>query len=186
MRLFVAVELGAPVERVVAAAIERGRPSAPDAKWVRSDASHLTLAFLGHRPDEDVARIASALEPAAEKHRELALGAQGVGTFGASHHPRVLWLGVSGDVERLRSLHREVEAALTPCGYVPEDRDFSPHLTLARARSPKGDAGLAEAAERLGAIACPPSPVREIILFKSELSPKGARYTALHRLALGG
>jgi 2'-5' RNA ligase len=184
MRLFAAIDLGPAVEEAVAAAIEQVRATAPDAKWVRPEASHLTLAFIGHRPAEDVARISDALEGASAKHPALQLGLQGAGVFGGSRHPRVLWLRVSGDVEPLASLHTDVEAALTPLGYVLENRAFSPHLTLARSKSPRGDDGLARALERLGDVACAPAAVREVILFKSDLSPKGARYTALHRLAL--
>jgi len=186
MRLFVAVDPPAQVRAAIAEAIDRCRALAPDAKWQRPDALHLTLAFLGHLPDERVPAVGAALAAVAPRHRPLALAAAAAGSFGPRTHPRVLFLEVGGDVEGLARLQAEVEASLRPLGHEPEARPFHPHLTLARARAPGGDRALAAAREALAGAAPMPFVVGELVLYRSDLSPHGARYTPLATVPFGG
>ncbi len=186
IRLFIAVELGEAVNARVACEIARVRRRAPEAKWVRPEAVHITLAFLGWVPDERVGQYRQALERVASKHAPLTLYVRGGGTFGSSKRPRVLWLGIEGDVERLAEVQADLTKELLPLGYEPENRPFKPHLTLARARDKAGDKGLAACAEMLANVDLGESHVGELVLFQSQLSPKGAVYTPLFRPALSG
>jgi 2'-5' RNA ligase len=184
--VFVAVSLGEPAERAVESAQQAARSLAPKAKWTSPEACHVTLAFLGYQVREKIPAFVEALRAVAARHGPLALCIEKAGAFGASKHPRVLWLGLAGDVEALAALQADVSAALTPLGYEPEQRPFAPHLTLARARDPKGDAGLARAAQRLQELPNVPAQVDALTLFKSDLSPKGARYTVVEQACLNG
>ena len=184
MRLFVAVDPPEPVRSALARLIERGKGLAPDARWVRAEAMHLTLAFLGNMPDEIVPRIEAALGQVTPRHAALDLAAGPVGSFGTKARPRVLWAGLVGALEELAALQLDVEAALEPLGYQPEERPFRPHLTLARAREMRGDAALAAARDSLVPQA-PAFSVGELILYRSEPSAHGSTYTALARLPLG-
>lgn len=186
LRLFVAARLGAAVSSGVARTIDRARGAAPHAKWVAPDAAHLTLAFLGGVPAAQVPAITAALARAAEGHRPLSLDVGAAGTFGRASSPRVLWLGIGGDVDALAALQRDVAAVLAPLGVPPEDRAFHPHLTLARARDPRGDRSLARAAERLGGLVVGTARVTHVVVMESHLGPGGARYDALAELPLCG
>lgn len=186
MRLFVAVDPGEAIARELAKALERVRPLAPDAKWVAAQAAHVTLAFLGWVPDERASEIAEALEAAVERHGPLALRFGGAGTFGAKRRPRVLWIGISGALAELGALRLDVETALVSFGYEPERRPFSPHLTLARARDPRGDAALAASAAALATEEIGKARIEHVVLYRSDLSRAGATYTALHRAPLCG
>ena len=175
-RLFIAVDLGAAVLNRVARAIGTARLAAPRARWVSPEGVHLTLVFLGTVAADRVPAIAAAIGRVAVRHRAIELTVRGAGTFGRSSSPRVLWLGVDGEVRALTSLQRDVAGELEAIGFPREERAFAPHLTLARAREERGDASLATAAERLGAFDAGSALVSTVHLVQSHLGPGGARY----------
>ncbi|HEY0840129.1 MAG TPA: RNA 2',3'-cyclic phosphodiesterase [Vulgatibacter sp.] len=185
MRLFVAVDPDAGVRAALDEALGRLRPLAPDARWSKAEGMHLTLAFLGEVHEADAPAMGKAVEDAAAAAKPLRLHATGGGTFGSPAHPRVLWVGLHGDVAELASLKDSLEAALQPFGYAPDLRAFSPHLTLARARHPRGDRNLVACAADLERADLGWFTSDELILYRSHLSPQGARYEALVRARLG-
>lgn len=184
MRLFVAIDPGEAVVASVAAAAARARAAAPRAKWAARERLHVTLAFLGEVDDALVPAIEAALRAVGEASAPLALRFDGAGTFGSPAHPRILWVGVGGDLEALGALEARVAAALAPHGYVREDRAFAPHLTLARARAPRGDAALADAARAIEHDEHGDARCDALALYRSDPGPGGARYTVIARAPL--
>ncbi len=189
LRLFVALEPPGLVRRRLAtiqSELKRaaGRYAA-EVKWVDPENIHLTLQFLGAVPEERTGDVKRALDEAAAAASPLALEVKGAGGFPNARRPRVLWAGIAGDLAPLAALAAGLGGRLAPLGFPPEDRPFSAHLTLGRARDPHGVPGLAPALG--GASNGPGAPWRahEVILFQSHLSPKGPRYEALARAALG-
>jgi 2'-5' RNA ligase len=188
-RLFVALEPPDAVRRRLAAiAVELRRASgraADEIRWVPPENVHLTLQFLGAVPEERLADVEKAVRGAAGAARPLSLEVKGAGGFPNSRRPRVVWLGLSGEVDALAALAAELGKRLAPLGFPPESRPFAAHLTLGRARDGRGAPGLggalAAAAEGEG-IAWRAS---ELTLFESHLSPKGPRYGPVRRDALG-
>jgi len=189
-RLFVALEPpDAVLRRLAAAATELRRAagrSADDLRWVPAENLHLTLQFLGAVPEERVADVSAALSAAAAAARPLTLEVKGAGGFPNARRPRVVWLGLEGDVDVLAALVADLGKRLTPLGFPPEARPFSPHLTLGRSRDPRGAPGLG------GALAAAAQGdgfawrATEVVLVESHLSPKGPRYEAIARAPLGG
>jgi RNA 2',3'-cyclic 3'-phosphodiesterase len=188
MRLFVAVDPGPSVAAELDRASTDLRAHSPNSKWVAAENCHITLVFLGQIDDEKLPDVARAVEEATRGHAPLTLRFKGGGGFGGSRKPRVLWVGVEGDVDALAAIQKDVEAALVlaPLGVKPEDRAFKPHITLARARNQGGDAGLLASAEAIRERDFGEARIQEIIVYKSDLSPKGPRYTAMARAPLGG
>ncbi|MRG92073.1 RNA 2',3'-cyclic phosphodiesterase [Polyangium spumosum] len=184
-RLFLAVDPSETCQAKIAEAVSRARTSAPRAKWVRTEGIHVTLVFLGAVAEELVPAVVANAEAVAARHAPLTLRFEGAGCFGG-RKPRVLWAGVEGDVPALGLVQKELSEALVEVGYVPEERVFSPHLTLARASGFGGDTGLVLAARSLAGESFGEVDVREIVLYESVLSPAGARYEAVTRLPLGG
>jgi 2'-5' RNA ligase len=182
LRTFVAIELPAEVRRLLAEAQGSLRLGARAVRWVDPDSAHLTLKFLGATPEDAVEPIGAALRAAAERHGRLHLRTGHPGAFPNPQQPRVLWLGLDGDLARLGELQQKVEAAIAPLGYPTENRPFSPHLTLGRLRPDASRADRAAAGAALAA-AAPPRPVAfeatGVSLMLSELSPRGARYSRL-------
>lgn len=99
-------------------------------KWSHPRDYHITLQFLGDTPAAKHEALQAVLQEAKAKPFSLALN--GAGTFGPPSAPRVLWAAVSGDLEALTALHREVIKATRSIGFEPEERPYSPHITLAR------------------------------------------------------
>ena len=186
LRLFWAVEVSQEVRDSLGQLIQEFKPTGADVRWVRPASIHLTIKFLGQSPAEAVDQIAAALAPAAAACPSLNLKPAGVGVFPSHARPRVIWAGLSGDVEELIGLAGRVDEALVPLGFAPEKRPFNPHLTLGRVKSIRGRSRLAEALARLGGWEGPELRAGELILFRSQLNPTGAVYTPLVRLVLGG
>jgi 2'-5' RNA ligase len=183
-RLFVAVDPAPAVRDRLADAIARVRPLAPRARWVDAAALHVTLAFLGDTPEDQVAALSAAIGAAARQHAPMDVRFAAAGTFGGKR-PRILWVGVAGEVDALVAAGRDLGVALGPWGYVPE-RDLTPHLTLARAGDRSGDPALHAAAAALAGDDFGATRLEAMVLYRSELSPKGARYTAVATLPFGG
>ncbi|WP_242347079.1 RNA 2',3'-cyclic phosphodiesterase [Anaeromyxobacter terrae] len=188
-RLFVALEPTDLVRRRIAATAAHLRRSAgrasDDVRWVVPENVHLTLQFLGAVPEPRVEAVSDAVRAAAAASRPLALEVQGAGGFPNARRPRVVWVGIQGDVATLGALVQDLGRRLAPLGFAPEARPFSPHLTLGRARDARGAPGLggalAEAAQGDGVA----WRAGELVLFESHLSPKGPRYEAIVRAPLG-
>jgi 2'-5' RNA ligase len=155
-------------------------------KWVPAENLHLTLQFLGAVAEDRVAAIAGAVSAAAAGCPALVLAVEGAGAFPSARRPRVLWAGLSGDVARAAALVAGLGGRLAPLGFPPEARPWSAHVTLGRAREPRGAPGLAPALEGLPRDAPVPWPVTHVALVRSLLSPAGPRYDAILRAPLGG
>jgi RNA 2',3'-cyclic 3'-phosphodiesterase len=178
MRLFFAVELPSDVQ----AALGRLRPGeSGDYRWVEPAMLHVTLAFLGQQPAERLEALRDIGRAAASAAQPGLLRLGDAGSFGPRNAPRVLWVGLAGDVQRLLDLQADLSARLRAIGIPLEERSFSPHITLARRRD----------SAKPGTPLQPGSPERAafrlhaLTLFESRLSPRGATYTVLDEVPLG-
>jgi len=186
-RLFVAVSPPDPVRRRIALVAEALRAAAAgkDVRWVADENVHVTLQFLGAVPGERVASVEGVVRAAAAAGRPISLEVAGAGGFPSARRPRVVWLGLAGELAALGAVVTDLGARLAPLGFPPEERGFSPHLTLGRSRDPRGAAGFAAALTTAAAAEPIPWRVADLVLFESHLSPKGPRYEALLRAPLG-
>jgi len=166
----------------LAAAVERLRPLAPGVGWVTRDNVHLTVKFLGGVESPRLAAIESALTTAAAGHGIFELSVQGLGAFPTRMRPRVLWAGVAEGAAELTALASRIDDALHALGIPRETRPFAAHVTLGRVREPRANprlAGALDSTETFGR-----QPVTRISLMRSDLSPRGARYTELAGMGL--
>jgi RNA 2',3'-cyclic 3'-phosphodiesterase len=150
-----------------------------DVRWVRPEAIHLTLKFFGDIPEHGVANISAVAGKAAAGVRPLDLAIGGAGVFPDPRRPRVIWLGMSGDVARLVTFQQGLERSLQEIGFPREERPFRPHLTLGRIKTPKGLIGLAGVLEKGETYTAGRFTASGLGLFKSDLTPRGAIYTRL-------
>ena len=186
MRLFLAVNFAEATLAPVRALFPSLEHVAPKARWAHFETLHLTLAFLGETPAERLDAVREAMTLAAASHGPLLLGLARGGTFGSPSHPRVLWVDVSGDVEGLLVVQKRLAGELRALDFPLEDRAFRAHLTLARAREPRGDRHLADCVSALAALEAPACTVDAILLYQSHLGPHGARHELLHAERLRG
>jgi 2'-5' RNA ligase len=177
MRLFVALDLDEPVRAAIRRLLDAIRSAAPEARWVRPEAMHLTLKFIGDQPEDKLPGLRRALE-AIRSPAPVSLRFTGLGYFPNDRRPRVVWLGVEAS-ENLAGLAADVEAALQPLGIAREKRPYVPHLTLARFGEPRPAPRLLEAVAALASTDAGRGEAREFYLFQSKLSPRGAVYTKI-------
>ncbi len=188
-RLFVALDPPDAVRRRLAAlAVDLRRAAgrhADDVRWVPPENVHLTLQFLGAVPEERVPEIEAAIRSAAAAVRPLSLELRGAGGFPNARRPRVVWAGIAGEIDALSTLVADLGRRLAPLGFPPEERPFSAHLTLGRARDGRGAPGLAGALAHAAEADGTPWRASDVVLFESHLSPKGPRYEVIHRAPFG-
>lgn len=146
-------------------------------RWVASENLHLTLKFLGDVSQEKIPEIKLVLQKAVKQYGVLRLNAKGLGCFPNAARPSVIWIGLDGDMERLKLLAEQVENGLFEIGFPAENRPFSPHLTIGRVKA--GHSAIGEAVQQfvLGEVAAWEND--SIHLMQSTLKPSGAEYQAL-------
>ena len=162
--------------------------------WVRPASMHLTVRFLGDMPDESIEPLRLAVEQAVSAHRALAVPLERLGVFPRLQQPRVLWVGPSesweqsDEAKRLATLHRAMEDCCQAADFAPENRPFSPHLTLARIKEGERQLGLAlaQSGGMDQAVGVGTLPIEAIVLMQSELRPTGSVYTKLWEAPIHG
>ena len=188
LRLFVAIELTDPVRRHIANLMDTLRGEGVQGfRWVNLEGIHLTLKFLGNVPEGSVDEIVEGMEEAVEGVTPFSLSTENLGAFPALGSPRVLWVGVHGEVDPLLLLQSRLEEALVARGFAKETRVFSPHLTLARARgrlSPTTRQHLTTAMDSAQAAVNQELPVGLLSLMESKLTSHGAIYTRRAQISL--
>ncbi len=154
--------------------------------WTKPEGIHLTLKFLGNVTPETIDLIKPVLAEIGSRTAVFRLQAAGCGAFPNVKQPRVIWAGMRGESEPLIRLQKEVDLALAGLGFQPEDRPFKPHLTLGRVRGRQHLLALQQLLLAHQEFTAEPFDVTELVLYKSELRPDGARYTPLFRAPFSG
>jgi 2'-5' RNA ligase len=194
MRLFIALDIEDAIRNRIARFIEGVRGFAPDARWVRPESLHVTLKFIGERPEDTIGEIRSAL--AGIKAEPLQLDFRGYGFFPGAKAARVFWIGIDSS-PRLASLSKTIDDLMAGSGIPKDAHAFSPHLTLARGGSGSGmprrqkddrpNLRFVRLQEKLASMSTPEfgtMTAREFCLYRSQLSPGGSRYTKLAKFPL--
>ncbi len=177
-RLFVAILLPEEVKKEIARRVRPLQVLPCRVKWVEEENYHLTLKFLGEVEEEAVQEISAALEALAPAHVPFSLSYGDWGVFPGRARPRVLWMGLKGDLPRLLALQAAVEDRLAALGYPREEKEFHPHITLGRVKSPEGAALLVAKMEEVlprGEVGS--FRVAEFHLMESRLSRAGPAYS---------
>jgi len=184
MRLFIAIELPPEIKQGIAKVQENLRKTGADANWTRPEGIHLTLKFLGEVEESRAQEIVLALTGATEGIGKMKLEVAGAGAFQNVKTPRILWLGVTGDIEKLAALQILVENAMVKLGFEREERTFSPHLTLARIKLPKPRDNWQQKIESIRDVKIGAFVAERISLMKSELKREGAVYMEVGKVDL--
>lgn len=186
IRSFIAIDLPPRVQAVLDGFEKELRKADAAVAWIRPDRIHLTLKFLGNVDPERIPAIQEALASVSRTMQPFRLQAAGCGAFPSIKQMRVVWVGLRGDDGRLGELKRQVEAATVPLGFESEDRPFKPHLTLGRVKGRQRLSVLQEILMANQSFEAEAFDVTEVVLYKSELRPDGARYTPLFRAPFTG
>jgi len=190
MRLFVGVELPDDARERAGAATARLQARLHEAcprlsaRWIDPENFHITLWFLGEVRDDRIDVVMRAVEtPLDATPFDLTLA--GLGAFPARGAPRVFWIGVPRGQALLRALHEELDLRLATLGFRGEERAYSAHLTVARVKDvPRACVAAVRSALEEDDGSAGSWRVDHVTMFRSRLSPKGARYEPLLRVPL--
>jgi RNA 2',3'-cyclic 3'-phosphodiesterase len=198
IRTFIAVEIPrtlrdqieealAPVRRhwFGLADSSRGDRSSSPIQWAQPSGWHVTMKFLGDltaRQVEQVTEIAGEVA-AGSTPFEAAIGDWGA--FPRPDRPRIIFVGIDQGRVPLAAVANRLERALAIERYEPDDRDFHPHITVARVKNPR------QGAEAFTALRAKPVDgaafmVDRLVVFRSKLTRRGARYEPLAECPFGG
>jgi len=155
-----------------------------DINWVKNAQLHITLKFLGHTPESSINDVIDHVDKITPNIKPFDLKIDETGCFPVPTRPRTLWLVVKGDLDPLLTMVESIETALESSGFPRSDREFSPHITLARIKypqkhTPNVDPFLKSSYDPID------FPVDRVQYFSSELLPTGAVYTILKTFPLG-
>jgi 2'-5' RNA ligase len=186
VRLFVAIDIPQAVRDALGELIAQLRTESRGAKWVRPEAMHVTLKFIGEVEPAKVDAIRAALR-AVHSGEPIEMNFRGLGFFPHERRPRVLWCGIAAS-PNLAKLAADVDDALKPLDIPAESRDFVPHLTLARfsleRSGPGAEDKLVRAPDELKSFYFGNSRETEFHLIHSQLKPSGAVYTRLESFSI--
>ena len=187
IRSFLAFELPADIKKVVLTVYSAEMNLPLDLKWIKPDNVHLTVVFMGNIPEDKIEAVGDAARKVCTGFAPFDVNPGPMGFFGSRRHPRVLWLGLNGEVRGMGYFRDALQKNLKPFGIKVERRPYKPHLTLGRFRKgahpwPYLDHMMAKYRD----IECPTSTMKELVLFKSDLRPGGAVYTKLDAWPLKG
>jgi 2'-5' RNA ligase len=181
-RVFCAIELPDEVRKRLDDHVRKLREAVPEvaASWTRVENIHLTLKFFGNVALDRIPSISDAASRAVKEFPAFEIVVGTTGVFPKPNRPQVLWIGVSDPSGRLSRLHQALENEFAAEGFEKEDRAYRPHLTIARLRKADGARHLADAHLQME---FDPMQIKvnEVVVFRSELSPKGSKYTAIFR-----
>jgi 2'-5' RNA ligase len=189
IRSFIAIELPVELKREISRLQERLKAgSRAPVRWVSPENTHLTLKFLG---DIDVAvidDIQNALQEAVRGISAIRLGAEGLGVFPNNTRVQIIWVGLSGELDRLQKLQQSIDKELAKLRFSVEKRGFSPHLTIARIRdrataSDRQDMG--RLVENTDFTCNIDFSIDSVSLMKSQLTREGPIYSRLGSVNLG-
>lgn len=149
------------------------------ARWQRDEQLHITLLFLG---DVEPGRVPGVCEAARSVPNEpFAIDVLGLDCFGQPHNPHHLWAGVQ-PLNPVAALHATLVTRMTDLGFIPDNRAFCPHVTLARFGKQPGSVKTLLADYR--GVSFGASGVSEFVLFESQRGENGSTYTVIDRFAL--
>lgn len=180
LRTFIAITPEQQLAQQLVSACDSIKKHIPDSKvhWIGAKNLHVTLRFLGNLTPKQIADLYPILTEKLQGYRAFEVPFEQIRWFPSARHPRVIAATFKSSPE-LHALALRVELAARAIGLEPEKRAFRGHLTLARYRA-KGAANfnLDILLENLQL------PIKEITLFRSELTQKGPIYNVLKSIPL--
>ena len=155
-----------------------------EVKWVDPAGIHLTLKFLGNIPKREISTLTERIRYAIDQfpHSEFKLQLDCLSAFPNTSHPKILWAGLRGEMEKLQILQQAVESQISSAGFPADQRSFNPHITIGRTRRQTDSHKITAIGQKLRSISltnCGDWIVSDIHIVESVFKPTGAVYTSL-------
>tara|TARA_B100000029_G_C17109400_1_gene790955 strand:+ start:78 stop:671 length:594 start_codon:yes stop_codon:yes gene_type:complete len=187
-RLFIAIDLPLNIVEYVSSIVQTIKLRGLNhIRWVKVENSHITLKLLGNTPEELVERVISDIKCSCIRIKPFKVQIQNLGVFPDINSPRVLWMGIGGDISPMLHIKNKLDELLQIHGFPTEKRSFSPHRTIGRISkllSEEEVSGLARCITEIAQF--PPAyiEVSSLDLVESHLTKAGSIYTTRHKQSL--
>ena len=185
IRTFIAIEIPGNITSKIRELQEGIKVYGLKIRWVRSENIHLTLKFLGNVEAVKIGEIVEAISKTVEGFTPISLKVKDVGVFPGIKRPRILWVGLTGQLESLLRLQKTLDENLKVLGFPVEKRPFNGHLTMGRIKAKIDVKKFGDTLMEFRSFESETFTAAHIILYKSELKPSGAVYTKLADAFLG-
>ncbi len=183
LRTFIAVDFPPEILQKFGKIIAYFKTQTPEntLKWVSTHNLHLTIKFLGDIPLNKLDQVKAVLSESLQDKPPFTIGIEGLGLHPDRRNPRVIWLGITS-CDTLTNIYVALDRDLTVVGIEPDKRKYTPHITIARVKRRVETSAVKNIGETLSQFKVDSLGnfiVKEIILYQSELTPKGPIYTPL-------
>lgn len=183
LRLFVAIGLTEKQKDQLTALQNKLKDYMDGVRWVRPEAMHLTLNFMEAVEEERAALIQEAMDGAVEDLKPFKIQFGSCGVFPSPGKARVLWIGIEEGEAPIKELASKLESNLAAHNFKKEERIYHPHLTIGRIRGRVHQNKINKFLEQGKMFQTSATEAREVILYQSRLSNRGAVHTAVYRTA---
>jgi 2'-5' RNA ligase len=183
-RAFIAIDIDEAVRQKLVVAQQELAATGAQLKLVEPVNIHVTMKFLGEVPEEKIEAIAAALRKAVVNTQPFNIDVRGIGVFPNLRYVRVIWAGVTDGREAIIAIQQNIDRELGKLGFRPE-RDFVPHLTLARVKTAKRKEHLVALIRKMENVEFGITSAQAIELKQSTLTSKGPIYSTLAHIELG-
>lgn len=181
MRLFAGLDLPDDTLNRLEDLLHKLRPVAK-VNWSPVANLHVTTKFVGEWPEDRLDELKAALAQV-PKPGAIRIAIKGLGWFPNPHHPRVFFAGVEAPAA-LHELAANTDQAAAKVGVPSEDKKYSPHLTLARVKTPESLPALRQAVAKLDSADFGEFEARSFFLYLSKPGPGGSVYSKLAEFPL--
>ncbi len=182
MRAFIGIDFGDEINQEIFDVQNKLKANSESGRWKPIDNFHLTLKFLGEVSPTQVEQINQAMSSICNSEKPLNLAVSGLWTFDGKDSIRVLWLGLTGDLDALRDLQNNIDGALQPLGFQAEKRGFAPHVTIGQDIVFKTD--FAKIQAELGDVRLSTMTIKSLQLFESVLDQNKRIYKKVAEYSL--
>jgi len=182
VRAFIALEIPEDIRGRIMEVEANVSSSGADVKLVEKENLHVTMKFLGDISPETINKVQAAM--GSIKGGNFPIEVRGTGVFPNPRRPRVLWVGVGSGGDRVVSIFRQLDGEVAKLGF-RTDREFTPHITIGRVRTPRNQNELLGALDRYKTTVFGSTLVERIVLKKSALTSSGPVYSNLWEAELG-
>jgi 2'-5' RNA ligase len=181
-RIFIAIEIDKDLRDILHKYSSNMFLSNDNVKIIPTDNLHITLKFIGNTSEEDINVIRNIIKMSVSGHEAFDYELEDFpGAFPNKSRARIAFISIKNGGDRFRDVYDSLEDSLSGIGIGKEQRDFHPHITIARAKRP---VSIEEASDRpLPSHECPLN-ASSVTLFESILSRQGARYINIERFGL--
>ena len=187
-RVFISVNLPVSAQKELQRLTEKLHKFHWPVKWGKTEKIHLTLAFIGSLPVSKLFLLQAAVEKGRAGMKSFEIGFKGLGSFPDFIYPRVVWVGLKGDLKSLAALQKSIIRELEKTGFRLDKKPFVPHMTIGRVKKGISRGALGDLGKKISKMRKIDFQnrilVKSVDIMKSELQRTGSVYTELAEIKL--